>query len=180
MAVEREPFGGSISASVHFGGSNSACVHFGGSNSACVHFGGSWMLAVSAFGMCGLGSQQELILKGVQVVLVWKYSESEEEPRPPNITLRTARAYAASDRSWRPVRSSSSHIEPPSSMTTENTIGGRRLRWGLWGVSGLRGSASWFGGSSRRLHRRTEHTLSSVTVITSSHHRHTPIPHLAL
>ena len=26
--------------------------------------------------------------KGVQVVLVWKYSESEEEPRPPNITLK--------------------------------------------------------------------------------------------
>eukprot|EP01047_Picozoa_sp_COSAG01_P116519 COSAG01_NODE_45183_length_411_cov_9.413462_1_plen_83_part_01 len=50
-------------------------------------------------------------------------------------------------------------------MKTENTIGGRRLRWGLWGVSGLRGSASWFGGSSRHLHRRTEHTLSSVTVI---------------
>eukprot|EP01047_Picozoa_sp_COSAG01_P091505 COSAG01_NODE_23092_length_828_cov_3.491084_1_plen_239_part_00 len=33
-------------------------------------------------------------------------------------------------------------------MTTENTIGGRRLRWGLWGVSGLRGSGTpahgWF------------------------------------
>jgi hypothetical protein len=29
--AEREPFGGSISASVHFGGSNPACVHFGGS-----------------------------------------------------------------------------------------------------------------------------------------------------
>ena len=51
--------------------------------------------------------------KGVQVVLVWKYSESEEEPRPLNITLRTARAYAARDRSWQPVRNSSSHIEPP-------------------------------------------------------------------
>ena len=120
----------------------------------------------------GWALSRNLFLKGVQVVLVWKYSESEEEPRPPNITLRTARAYAASDRSWRPVRSSSSHIEPPSSMTTESTIGGRRLRWGLWGVSGLRGSASCFGGSSRRLHRRTEHTLSSVTVITSSSHPH--------
>jgi hypothetical protein len=28
---EREPFGGSNSASVHFGGPSSACVHFGGS-----------------------------------------------------------------------------------------------------------------------------------------------------
>ena len=99
------------------------------------------MLAVSAFGMCGLGSQQELILKGVQVVLVWKYSESEEEPRPPNITLRTARAYAASDRSWRPVRSSSSHIEPP--LIYDN----REHYWGPPAPLGALGGlwASWFG-----------------------------------
>ena len=101
----------------------------------------TWMLAVSAFGMCGLGSQQELILKGVQVVLVWKYSESEEEPRPPNITLRTARAYAASDRSWRPVRSSSSHIEPP--LIYDN----REHYWGPPAPLGALGGlwASWFG-----------------------------------
>ena len=115
---------------------------------AVLCFGGVWyvvrcalMLAVSAFGMCGLGSQQELILKGVQVVLVWKYSESEEEPRPPNITLRTARAYAASDRSWRPVRSSSSHIEPP--LIYDN----REHYWGPPAPLGALGGlwASWFG-----------------------------------
>ena len=120
----------------------------------------------------GWALSRNLFLKGVQVVLVWKYSESEEEPRPLNITLRTARAYAASDRSWRPVRSSSSHIEPPLIYDNREHYWGPPAPLGALGVSGLRGSASWFGGSSRRLHRRTEHTLSSVTVITSSSHPH--------
>jgi hypothetical protein len=57
--------------------------------------------AVSAFGMCGLGSQQEELyltpVKRVKVVLVWKYHGTQEQPRLPNITLRTARAYTARD-----------------------------------------------------------------------------------
>ena len=52
-------------------------------------------------------ADKALTKSGIPKSDLWKYSESEEEPRPPNITLRMARAYAASDRSWRPVRRSS-------------------------------------------------------------------------
>ena len=60
-SLEREPFGGSISASVHFGGSNSACVHFGGS---CL-LKGSRSMRYREFGVSSLSDLSGIMTLGM-------------------------------------------------------------------------------------------------------------------
>ena len=61
IGYEREPFGGSISASVHFGGSISACVHFGGS---CL-LKGSRSMRYREFGVSSLSDLSGIMTPGM-------------------------------------------------------------------------------------------------------------------